>query len=818
MKLKFRAEKKDVVAFIWGCLLLLLIISVCVYNLKDISYEDVAVSRAKTGISFNPILGLLPPYIGYTLVFWIVGIIILIASVSSHFFEREKGFGFKEGKNDKGFGRFAKDYEYKQDKGVEAVEISAKESTAGGFPLLFDKKKNLVYVDNGEFHSLVIGATGSGKTQTIIFPQVDILAKAGESMVITDPKGEIFNACAGMLKDLGYEVIVVNFRDPQQGSCWNPYTLPYKYYKEGNQDKANELLNDMAINIATDEKADDPFWTNSAADYLTGLSLGMFEDAKEDEISISTVNLMMTVGDEKIGSSTYLKEYFKMKDPASPAAINALGTINAPQETKNSIDSVLKQKIKVFAVTQNLSEMLSRSDFDMETVGEKKTAIFMVIQDEKTTYHALATIFIKQCYECLISVAQRHGGKLPVRTNFLIDEFANMPKFKDVTTMVTAARSRGIRFTFIIQNFAQLNDVYGKEDAETIRGNCGNIVYLLTGELNALEEISKLCGDKIVKVGKDKREETRPLITVTELQKFKQFEVLVLRFRLPPLRTHFMPFFDTDYGYGKYNCNAPKESMPTHEKQPIKLFDIREFVKKKKEEKRNEMMGSNNPFGGSDGNPFAPNPFGGGNPFGSNPFAGGNPFTNDVKPVSNPLESTLSTNPSEELNIDELIKKIDSKIAELEEEEKKDNKAKENEEIASSKPMVEETTLPQENKPVVDDTILSSNAIISNNKIDFTTLNNEENSVNTQENHDIMDDYLEDLSIEEDENNGDVKEAIIDEVKPIVNEDVPNNLDSTVVNNNQNSNDIYVNKEEVNKIMDEKDDDNDDDLFGEFFE
>ena len=139
--------------------------------------------------------------------------------------------------------------------------------------------------------------------------------------------------------------------------------------------------------------------------------------------------------------------------------------------------------------------MLAYSDFNMRDIGQEKTAVFMIIHDEKTTYHALATIFIKQCYETLIDVAQANGGKLPYRTNFILDEFANMPPLKDVTTMVTAARSRAIRFTFIIQNFAQLNEVYGKEDAETIRSNCGNLMYLLTTELAALEEISKLCGE-----------------------------------------------------------------------------------------------------------------------------------------------------------------------------------------------------------------------------------------------------------------------------------------------------------------------------------
>lgn len=836
MKLKFRADHKDVIAFLWACLLLLIVVAMCVVNFYHVAGDNLSIG-SEFKWTFNFIKGFFPPYLGYTLIFWVLSIVLLAASVSSHFYTREKGFGFKEGKKEDGFGRFAKEDEYKHFKDVEPVELTAKEASSAGFPLVYDKKKNLVYVDNGESHSLVIGATGSGKTQMVINPLVGLLAKKGESMVITDPKGEIFEKNGEMLKDLGYDVIVVNFRDPKNGSCWNPYTLPYKYYKEGNQDKANELLNDMAINIATDEKADDPFWTNSAADYLTGLSLGMFEDAKEDEISISTVNLMMTVGEEKMGASTYAKEYFKLKDPASPAAINALGTVNAPQDTKNSIESVLKQKIKVFAVTQNLAEMLSRSDFDMETIGERKTAVFMIIQDEKTTYHALATIFVKQCYESLIAVAQRHGGKLPIRTNFLLDEFANMPKFKDITTMITAARSRQIRMTMIIQNFAQLKQVYGNEDAETIRGNCGNILYLLTGELSALEEISKLCGDKIVKVGKDKKEETRPLITVTELQRFKQDEVLVLKHRLPPLRTKFLPFWDTDFGYGKGNERVPKAELPTHEQQSIKLFDIREFVKKKKEEKRNELFGGNSPFGAGTpfggGNPFggAPSPFGGGNP--TNPFGNDNnqnntnplapygatgntngfnsPFgsTNTLENLGGSTTTTNNNNPMDEaLNIDDMIKKIDARIAELEAEEKADNEAQDNEAKASEK-----TTIEDLKSPVKEVDSLSSSVIMPSNKIDFSSfekvnVNSPLNNLSTSGKHDLMDDYLEDLSFDD--------EPIKTSEKPTNNVDASNEVLSDL--SKPDNNDVYTNKEEIEKIMKSEEKDEDDDFFDEFFE
>lgn len=823
MKLKFRAEHKDFVAYAWACLLLLVIVALCVRNLYHVTDAGTSTTTETLGWTFNFIPAFFPPYLGYTILFWILAVVLLTASVSSKFFTTEKGFGIVQGKKEDGFGRFAKEDEYKNSKDVEPVELTAKESTVAGFPLVYDKKKNLVYVDNGEAHSLVIGATGSGKTQMVINPLVNILSKKGESMVITDPKGEIYEKNGEMLKDLGYDVIVVNFRDPQNGSCWNPYTLPYKYYKEGNQDKANELLNDMAINIATDEKADDPFWTNSAADYLTGLSLGMFEDAPEDEISISTVNLMITVGEEKMGASTYIKEYFKFKDPASPAAINALGTVNAPQDTKNSVLSVLKQKIKVFAVTQNLAEMLSRSDFDMETIGERKTAVFMIIQDEKTTYHALATIFVKQCYESLIAVAQRHGGKLPVRTNFLLDEFANMPKFKDITTMITAARSRQIRMTMIIQNFAQLKQVYGNEDAETIRGNCGNILYLLTGELSALEEISKLCGDKIVKVGKDKKEETRPLITVTELQRFKENEVLILKHRLPPLRTKFLPFWNTDFGYGKNNAEVPPAKVTSHEQRKIKLFDIREFVEKKKEEKRNEL------YGGGEANPFGvsmtPNPFGGNaNPFGPSPFGAQtnpNPLsafgaTSNSIP-SNPLES--SNNGNDNLDIDAMMKKIDARIAELEEEEKREKEAENNELKASEQKMVEEKT--DDAKDSNDKTSLN-NYTVDNGKLEFSSfgskdISNFENT-NSEAKHDMFDDMIEDLSFDEpiDKNDAIQDENVMKDDKSEIKAEEPINKQADDKNGEAN---VYRNTEEIDKIMKKKDTSkDDDDFFDEFFE
>ena len=233
--------------------------------------------------------------------------------------------------------------------------------------------------------------------------------------------------------------------------------------------------------------------------------------------------------------------------------------------------------------------MLSHSDFNMREIGDGKTAVFMIVHDEKTTYHALATIFIKQCYETLIDVAQHEeGGRLKVRTNFILDEFANMPKLKDVTTMVTAARSRSIRFTFIVQNFAQLNEVYGEQDAQTIRSNCGNLIYLLTSELAALEEISKLCGE-VKSKEKDKTAST-PLITVSDLQKLKMNEVIILHSRLNPFRTILKPSYQIDWGE---TSGFGKGVLTEREKRPIELFDVKEFVKVKKRNKLFEALDNN---------------------------------------------------------------------------------------------------------------------------------------------------------------------------------------------------------------------------------
>ena len=644
--MKIKVEKKDLIIFCAFCVFLLYLCAIGVLNTASIVAEG-------KFYGFLPFKAFTSKYIGMTFFLFFVAIIGIFMAVKSYIFDRDKGFGFSiSEKKEKGYSRWATDKEFK--KGLEVVDIKEDTLPAAGIALY--SKKGKMWVDNGEDHYLVMGATGSGKTEIVAKPMIKLLAKHNESMILTDPKGELYESSAALLKEKGYNIITLNFRDPQKGNAWNPMTLPYKLYKEGNQDKAIELLDDLALNILYEEKSSgDPFWEKTAADYFTGLALGLFEDGTEDQININSVNLMSSLGEERFGgpNNNYIKEYFNAKDPAKAAYINASGTVFTADETKQGIIATFKQKMKLFSERANLSEMLSYSDFDMRDIGRKKTAVFLIVQDEKKTLHPLATIFIKQCYETLIDVAQENGGKLPFRTNFILDEFANMPPLKDVTTMVTAARSRLIRFTFIIQNFAQLTQVYGKENGDTIRGNC-NLLYLISSEIAALEEISKMCGE--VKSKEKEKTASTPLVTVSDLQRLNQFEIIVLRRRMFPYKTRFQTNFEVDWGR-----TYPNETPPERQRRELQLFDIRDFVKKQKEQKLKEMgtfEPSINPFGGGTG------------PFMGNPFMSQNPFMN-MPNFAN--ESNDIPEDEEKFNIDDLVKKIDAKIAEIEKEEQSQN-------------------------------------------------------------------------------------------------------------------------------------------------
>lgn len=201
-------------------------------------------------------------------------------------------------------------------------------------PITYDDQ--LLYIDERECHNLVIGCTGSGKTQVNILPTLKIAMMANQPFVVNDPKGEIHSRLASKLSKESYDVIALNFDDAMYGNNWNPLELPYRMYHE-NKDKAIKLIEDLGYYLYFDPKdTSDPFWLNSVTDYFTGLVLYLFEHGTKEEIHLSSVCSLSNGLNQKETSEKFLETL----DKNSNIYQNLVGTLAAPLETRGSIISV----------------------------------------------------------------------------------------------------------------------------------------------------------------------------------------------------------------------------------------------------------------------------------------------------------------------------------------------------------------------------------------------------------------------------------------------------------------------------------------------
>ncbi|MBQ2737807.1 MAG: type IV secretory system conjugative DNA transfer family protein [Clostridia bacterium] len=439
-----------------------------------------------------------------------------------------------------------------------------KEGSAAGLPLLSNGRVG--YVDDKDTHTLIFGSTGSKKTRLFGMPLLNFFAAAGESFIATDPKGELYMKTAGYVKSQGYNIVTINFRDLAKGDMWNPLYLPYKLYREGKVDEATAMLNDFVNTVAEPilKNTKDAYWGEAASSYALGALLLIMECARPEEAHPASLASLCGRDYEDI-----LRDLVDNMSDDALCAINLKGVLACPENTLRCIYSTLFSMVRIFVAQKNLSAKLAGNTIDMTTIGKQKTAVYIIVPDEKTTYHFLVTTFIKQVYETLIAEAQNSPDKrLPVRVNLVLDEFCNIPRIPDMPSMISAARSRNMRFYLIVQSYHQLRGKYG-EDADTIKGNCDNWVFLTSKELSLLQEISALCGTNHLKGEGD-----RKLISESELQRLskEKGEALIMHARQYPIITEIA---DVD-AYGAFaGYTAPEE--PDVRFARARIFDIKEM-------------------------------------------------------------------------------------------------------------------------------------------------------------------------------------------------------------------------------------------------
>lgn len=471
---------------------------------------------------------------------------------------------------------------------TSVVNSTETELKSAGIPLTHIDE-NTYATSTDELHCFVIGDSGCGKTRRVILPTIRLLAKAGESMVISDPKGELYRTTANSLREKGYTVQVLNFRNPSRGHRWNPLGLIDELYHSENsesKDKALMMLSDIVDVLQQGLQGEkDPYWAMAAGDVMRGISLIILDYGELGDLTFENIALTAReVRDQLSGSkrsfsssSTPFKDFLSSLPKGSPIYQNLSVIITNAEDTRNCIMSVFEAMISLYSSQESLMDLFAVSEIDINTLGLSPTALFFILPDDTEALYPIATVFVKQIYSSLISLADaQRDGKLPNRVTFLLDEFANFAKMPSIESMLTAARSRRIRFVLVCQSMDQLTAKYQEYGRETLLANCRTWVYMSCRNLPFLSRLEELIGYYISPY----TNERIPLVDIGELQHFEIGQVLVLNDRCRPMMGYLPDY--SKYDFGTDGSDVSIEMPVPHDKIERKLFGLEKAMEKAK--------------------------------------------------------------------------------------------------------------------------------------------------------------------------------------------------------------------------------------------
>ena len=532
------------------------------------------------------------------LLFLIIGLILFILIIEPKLSRRKL-----KNNNEHGSSKFADIKEIKENFDKEELN----NINMSGFPVWYEKEKGKfknVYYDNKSPHYVLIGSTGSGKSITVSIPMCIQFATAKEkhSVVLTDPKAELFKTTGKIFEDNGYNVVTIDFRSPTKSSKINimqpiidewkehciydknmMFFLSYfiksnkiliekmfnnKKYQEQTIDKyklvdyiieviknnqeelkkniknkkyfdnysymeytgeklkeylnnlsnleildkikemqnnssnhqaeANHLVISLANLIFTEKESKDPFWINSSKQLFIGLAGIFLEDYKKGLIDENKINIASI---KKFQNSSlikenqmYLQRNLNTRNYGNLSKDYLTSILSSAENTYKSVTAVFGEKMSIFD-DLNVENVTSISEFNFTDVGRKPTALYIIVPDEDKSYYQLVTIILGMLIKDLSKFANmpENNGMLPVKVEWILEEFANMPPINDIHVSVSVARSRGMRYVFFIQSFAQLDQIYGKEIASIIIDNSA-LCYLKTNSVECAQIIEKKLG------------------------------------------------------------------------------------------------------------------------------------------------------------------------------------------------------------------------------------------------------------------------------------------------------------------------------------
>ena len=432
---------------------------------------------------------------------------------------------------------------------------------------------------------LVIGGSGSGKTRFYVKPN---LMQMHSSYCVTDPKGTIVLECGKMLEDNGYEIKILNTINFKKSMKYNPFA-----YLRSEKDILKLVQTIIANTKGEGEKAGEDFWVKAEKLYYTALIGYIFYEAPREEKNFATLLDMIDASEVREDDETYMNpidrlfEALEKKEPTHFAVKQYKKYKLAAGKTAKSILISCGARLAPFDI-QELRDLMKEDELELDTLGDRKTALFVIISDTDDTFNFVVSIMYSQLFNLLCDKADDvYGGRLPVHVRCLLDEFANIGLIPKFEKLIATIRSREISASIILQAQSQLKAIY-KDNADTIVGNCDSTLFLGGKEKTTLKELSETLGKETIDLYNTSETRSNQKSFGLNYQKtgkelMSQDEITVMDggkciFQLRGVR----PFLSD-----KFDITKHKNYKFLEDYDKKNVFDIEEYIKRKGKVKLN---------------------------------------------------------------------------------------------------------------------------------------------------------------------------------------------------------------------------------------
>ena len=432
---------------------------------------------------------------------------------------------------------------------------------------------------------LVIGGSGSGKTRFYVKPN---LMQMHSSYCVTDPKGTIVLECGKMLEDNGYEIKILNTINFKKSMKYNPFA-----YLRSEKDILKLVQTIIANTKGEGEKAGEDFWVKAEKLYYTALIGYIFYEAPREEKNFATLLDMIDASEVREDDETYMNpidrlfEALEKKEPTHFAVKQYKKYKLAAGKTAKSILISCGARLAPFDIRE-LRDLMSEDELELDTLGDRKTALFVIISDTDDTFNFVVSIMYSQLFNLLCDKADDvYGGRLPVHVRCLLDEFANIGLIPKFEKLIATIRSREISASIILQAQSQLKAIY-KDNADTIVGNCDSTLFLGGKEQTTLKELSEILGKETIDLYNTSETRSNQKSFGLNYQKtgkelMSQDEITVMDggkciFQLRGVR----PFLSD-----KFDITKHKNYKFLEDYDKKNVFDIEEYIKRKGKVKLN---------------------------------------------------------------------------------------------------------------------------------------------------------------------------------------------------------------------------------------